>query len=213
MSPKKALLVLGGEPPTENILNWHHDDADFSVAVDSGWHPFQHAGLIPDILIGDFDSIEQVEEFNFPETVEILNDKNQNKSDFEKAIDYLLSLEVKLKEIVVLGALGGRIDHLLNNFSLICSLPEDVIVTIDSANEWGRRVTSKTPVEIKGQKGATMSLIPMISCKSVVTSGLKWNLLKQDLQWGNFTSLSNICSNDFSEVKLESGNLIVLVQK
>ena len=53
----------------------------------------------------------------------------------------------------------------------------------------------------------------MISCKSVITSGLKWNLLKQDLQWGNFTSLSNICSNDFSEVKLESGNLFVLVQK
>ena len=142
-----------------------------------------------------------------------MNDKNQNKSDFEKAIDYLLSLEVKLKEIVVLGALGGRIDHLLNNFSLICSLPEDIIVTIDSANEWGRRITNQTPVEIKGQKGATISLIPMISCKSVITSGLKWNLLKQDLQWGNFTSLSNICSNDFSEVKLESGNLFVLVQK
>ena len=84
MSVQKILLVLGGDPPSEDLLRWRIEESDLSVAVDSGWLAFRHAGLIPDILIGDMDSWQGVES-DVPNSVEWIIEKDQEKTDFQKA--------------------------------------------------------------------------------------------------------------------------------
>ena len=101
MSVQKILLVLGGDPPSEDLLRWRIEESDLSVAVDSGWLAFRHAGLIPDILIGDMDSWQGVES-DVPNSVEWIIEKDQEKTDFQKAIQWVLSCE-NPKELVVLG--------------------------------------------------------------------------------------------------------------
>ena len=56
MSFRKALFVMGGEPPSEESLLWRKDEVDISIAVDAGWLSFIDAGIFPDVLIGDLDS-------------------------------------------------------------------------------------------------------------------------------------------------------------
>lgn len=56
MKGENALLVLGGSPPSDELLFWRHEEADLSVAVDAGFLAFRNAGICPDLLIGDMDS-------------------------------------------------------------------------------------------------------------------------------------------------------------
>ena len=53
----KVLLVLAGEPPDESLLAWRAEEADFVIAVDGGMNALIHAGIQPDLLVGDFDSL------------------------------------------------------------------------------------------------------------------------------------------------------------
>ena len=58
MNGERTLLVLGGSPPSDELLSWRYEEADHVVAVDSGFLAIQHAGLDPEVLIGDMDSCD-----------------------------------------------------------------------------------------------------------------------------------------------------------
>ena len=55
---KTCLLVLAGAPPSEDLLMWRMEDSDYLIAVDGGFSSFRHADKIPDLLIGDLDSLD-----------------------------------------------------------------------------------------------------------------------------------------------------------
>ncbi len=213
MKSQKVLVVLNGNPPCNSVLSWRYEEADLTIAVDGGWITCRQADLYPEVLIGDMDSLgEDPSGMGIPSHVKIIDDKNQNQSDFQKAINFILS-KIEPSEIVLLGFLGNRTDHLINNFSLISEIPDGITITIDSETEWVRRVTGKQVLQVKGNKGATISLVPFELCKSVSTVGLKWNLDGEDLSFGGLTSISNVISSNFSEISVQSGSLFTIIQK
>ena len=55
----KVLIVLGGDAPGVELLKACADEADFSIAADRGLEAFDAAGLEPDMLVGDMDSVSQ----------------------------------------------------------------------------------------------------------------------------------------------------------
>ena len=63
------MLVLAGKPPSTELITWRMEEADYSVAVDGGFLSFREAGLLPDVLIGDLDSLSDEGTFDseFPE--------------------------------------------------------------------------------------------------------------------------------------------------
>ena len=75
------------------------------IAVDSGLVYVQEAGVIPDVILGDFDSLGFV-----PEGA-LVHPAIKDKSDLELALDY--ALEQGATDIIVYGCLGGRMDHTL----------------------------------------------------------------------------------------------------
>ena len=74
MPRSDILMVLGGEPPGDEILKWYIEESDLTIAVDSGWLAFRHAGVFPNILIGDMDSWTGVRA-EVPDDVEFIEDK------------------------------------------------------------------------------------------------------------------------------------------
>ncbi len=211
MSVRKILVVLGGDPPGKEILDWRMEESDLIIAVDSGWHAFRNAGISPDILIGDMDSW-MGKESEVPKNVEIIVEKDQNSTDFQKTIQLIFSREDP-KELLILGGLGNRSDHLLSNLLVVCKIPQNVKVTFDSRLEWIQRVTADTPLIIKGQQGATISLLPGSPCVGVSSTGLKWELDYQDFSFEGNWSQSNICSSNEIKISVRSGNLLVFLQK
>jgi len=213
MSVEKILLVLGGEPPDEDLLHWRFEDCDLTVAVDSGWLACRSAGLLPDILIGDMDSCGETDLQNgIPTSVRVIIDSDQNITDFQKALN-LINSDYSPLEIVILGGFGKRTDHLLNNFSIVSGIQDDIIVVMDSGDEWIRRVTPSTSAEVRGMEGATISLIPQRINTVVHSSGLKWELENEVLNWSYQFSQSNEFVSDFSKISVLSGALLIILQK
>lgn len=213
MPANKILMVLGGEPPGDELLNWRMEETDLSIAVDAGWLAFRHADLLPNVFIGDMDSSGESEtNTDIFSSIEVIVDKEQNNTDFQKALLYISS-KYTPHEIVILGALGNRTDHLISNLFIVSNINPEIVVTIDSTKEWVRRVTSLTPLNIVGQEGATLSLLPLSSCSGVTTSGLKWKLENENLSRDSIFSQSNYCSSNSVNISLQSGNLLVFLQK
>ncbi len=208
-----TLLVLNGSPPSEDLLQWRVRDADFVVAVDGGWYAMRHADLIPDALIGDFDSCPEFDRITseYPRLkVEFSDD--QNTTDFQKAIDWIKSIG-KLDKLIILGGLGKRSDHFLSN--LITSMKVDVACSVifDDDHEWIQRVTPRTPLRLSGRCGATISLFALEVCPQVTSSGLRWNLQCEELSPHSGFSQSNLCASDQVEVSCSEGSLFVIVPK
>ena len=212
MKGDKTLLVLGGSPPSDELLAWRFEEADHSVAVDSGILAFRHAGLEPELLIGDMDSCGLDETLKEGGAFRVINSSDQDTTDFQKALNWVSS-ETETSEIVILGGLGKRSDHFLSNLMISSGFDQSVDVTFDGNEEWIRRVTFETPLRLVGRNGVSLSLLPLTPCARVETSGLKWNLQGDDLGIGRKISQSNEAVSDLVTVSCESGNLFVILQK
>lgn len=210
---KKALLVLAGSPPSVEILRWWVEETDYSIAVDGGWRCFAEAGLLPEVLIGDADSFPYFEKVAAKETkVSVHRIIDQETTDFEKALDWLDS-RTSLEEIVILGGLGGRSDHLCTNLMIASRIDPQRLVVFDGHEEWIRRITPECPLSLRGRKGATLSLLPLVPCKGVTAKGLRWNLSGESLSATGKLGQSNLCDSDEVVVSCREGVLFAVVLK
>lgn len=205
-----ALVVLAGEPPSEELLSWHFEGSDFVVAADGGMKALLHLGVQPDLLVGDFDSFDP-DSLDSPK-FKVSRDSDQNSTDMEKALRSLMREEVP-ERIVFLGATGGRSDHFLNNLLVIAALPKEIEVILDSQDEFIRRVTPARAAKFTGILGQTISLFPQVDCEGVVTRGLEWELSDAEMGVGKILGQSNRAVSEQVEIRIESGSLLAITPK
>jgi len=109
----KAFIYTGGKINKSRITEYPKGD-DLKIAADSGFNNAQSLGVKPDILLGDFDSIETRPEGDF-EIIQVPAEK-----DFT---DTQLAVETAIRkgadDIVIIGGLSGRLDHTLSNLSIL----------------------------------------------------------------------------------------------
>jgi len=212
MNEETTLFVLGGSPPSDELLAWRYEEADHRVAVDSGFLAFRNAELKPDVLIGDMDSCG-LDESREPEaSLRKIKLSDQDTTDFEKALEWV-GKETRTGKLVILGGLGGRSDHFLSNLLTACRQEPAFEITFDDEKEWVRRVTGQAPLRLVGRNRTHVSLLPLTPCSKVSTTGLKWNLEEQDLSHYEGSSQSNLAVSDLVTVSCSSGNLFVILQK
>ena len=106
---KKALIICGGEfSPIEEDLEY-----DFVVACDSGAHYAKRMGILPNLIVGDFDSYEGDIHADFPcipiETHPVMKDDTDAMLAIKKC------LAMGYEHIILACALGNRLDHTLSN--------------------------------------------------------------------------------------------------
>ncbi len=123
-SNKRHVIFANGECNNYNALKTIVTSDAYLIGVDGGTNHIFRAGLTPNIVVGDMDSIEpqfwaSLKEQEIPT---ILHPVDKDQSDLELAIE--LSLSLNPSEIVFAAATGGRIDHFLVNLMLI--LREDL---------------------------------------------------------------------------------------
>ncbi|MFH1537284.1 MAG: thiamine diphosphokinase, partial [Patescibacteria group bacterium] len=110
----KTIVIANGDLSKQKI---DFSEYDFIVATDGGANHLVNLKIKPDIIIGDFDSISKkaIKKFDDVEQIRVYN---QNKTDLEKALDYLM--EEKCEIVDIFGATSNeRIDHTLANIFLL----------------------------------------------------------------------------------------------
>ena len=189
---KRAVVFVNGE--LADISRLKIKKTDLLIGVDGGT---KHI-LKPDLIIGDLDSIKAI-----PKNIPVLKLTDQDKTDTQKALEYLVKRGCK--EIILTGLLGRRLDHLIAN---LMSLSKYNFKIIEGNQEI---FICRNKVKITGKKDDLISLIPLLGdCREVTTVGLKWRLQGCSLQAGSSRGVSNVMLGKSAQVSLKKGCLLVI---
>jgi thiamine pyrophosphokinase len=181
---------------------------DDIISADGGLHHVRKLGLVPNLLIGDLDSIDQQDKDWLTERqVEVRRyPVDKDFTDLELAIQ--AALERGSREILIVAALGGRLDQALANIALL-SLPKlmDVNVALDDGLTEVHLITRR--LSILGNAGDLVSLLPVDgSAEGVVTHDLKYPLKAETLTLGETRGISNVMLAKSAAVELARGKLL-----
>jgi thiamine pyrophosphokinase len=209
---KRIVIVANGSPPTIRDVNRWWWPGDRLIAADGGAKSALSLGLVPDVVVGDMDSLDAGTRDQLVQLGchLVLHPEEKDETDLELAL--LLAAKEDVSEIVILGALGGRLDQLLSNV-LLLTLPElaDVSIKLADGEQEAFVVRGGAERSVEGQVGDTLSLIPLIGDASgVYTQGLRWALSGDALLAGAARGVSNVIASLPVRVRLEEGVLLVV---
>lgn len=175
------------------------------IAVDGGANHCYAMTLRPDLIIGDFDSIDS----HVLETYSGVPQKrypiDKDETDLELALE--LVFHPKIEKITVFGALGGRADHALGNLILLSRYPGKVFFETESEILF---VIDKC-TEISTKIGQEISLIPLNGpVKGIESEGLKWPLKGKTLD-KHFIGMCNQATASKVILSVAEGDLLCCI--
>jgi thiamine pyrophosphokinase len=182
---------------------------DFIIAADGGWHNAQAVGVTAQVVIGDFDSLTPAELSVVEKAGALIlrYPPEKDETDLELAIAF--AVERHFTEIVVVGALGGRLDQTLGNIALLSDVPPEVDIRLDDGRDEVFLVHER--LSFNGSPGDTISLIPWgTSADGVTTSNMRYPLNGESLLINKSRGISNEMTGDQAAVRLTHGMLIAV---
>lgn len=214
----QALIVTGGSIEDTFALKFLKENpCDLTIAADSGMEFFYRNGLVPDEIVGDFDSVKSgVLEFfkeNNPNIKIRKFQPEKDETDTELAIR--TAIDADCKKIWLLGATGTRIDHVLGNIHLLgMAMERDCeCIMLDSCNRI-RMLNQGMAIRREEQYGDYISLFPFTpTVKGLTLRGFKYPLEKYELQCYHSLGVSNEISEEKAEISFEEGILLMVESK
>ncbi len=206
MEPKHYLLIANGELNCSDFERVDLSQFTEVVALDGGAvHSFD-CDILPDMIIGDLDSIPQNYRDKFAHS-QFVHKPSQDMNDLEKGIIYCI--EEQADGLTILGLTGGRSDHLLNNFSVLARYDQKIRITV--IDKYARILFIRNDYRFQGKSGQIVSLIPLGKINGITTRGLKYSLKKESLEFGVREGLSNVVTSSPVSISLEGGLLLLFI--
>jgi thiamine pyrophosphokinase len=209
-----CIVVAGGDAPHRQALAALDLPKDaFVIAADSGVDHALAAGLQVDVAIGDFDSVsaEGLDAVIAAGARVERHPAAKDHTDLELAMDEALAAGAR--DVIVLGADGGRRDHLFANLLVLAS-PRFRTCRIAAYLGRGRVhvLHGGQAVRLDGEHGELLSLLPVHGpAEGVRTSGLRYPLHGETLPAGTSRGVSNVIETPPAEVVLDAGTLVVVL--
>jgi thiamine pyrophosphokinase len=167
--------------------------------------------VFPDVIVGDLDSLppDQRRHLETSGCRIISFPARKDETDLELALHYAAAEGAT--EIVVLAALGGRLDQTVANVMLL-TMPELRGIDVRIMEEAQEAFLIDDKATIEGEVGDTLSLIPLGGdAVGVTTEGLEWPLEEDTLHFGPARGVSNVLAANRAQVCLEDGLLLCIV--
>jgi thiamine pyrophosphokinase len=213
MSGPRALIFANGVQINLEAAAALIQPNDFLVAADGGLRHLRSLGLEPGLLIGDLDSVSQEDATWVKQLGGRVMQYPVHKDETDLELALLLVVREGYQTVLILGALGGRLDMTLGNISLLM-LPElkgrDVRLE-DGMEEVFFIYPEQEGSLILGKPGDRVSLLPWGgAAQGICTEGLYYPLCGETLYPDRTRGISNQMILDHAQVSLESGMLICL---
>lgn len=206
-APYRVLLALGGFGGNPLAL----DSWNRIVAVDAGGEHLFNFGILANDLVGDFDSISPAA-FEFHKAGGAATTRFSADKDFTDLEGALRRLDSPPHaEIHIIGMMGGRLDHLLCNLTVLRHFTHRGLFTFDTSDGFGGAF-GPGKLSLRIPKGVETALIPLSPIvKGVSSSGVKWPLEKESLRFGTGRGISNQAVSNRWKLSVEEGALLWLV--
>jgi thiamine pyrophosphokinase len=183
---------------------------DVIVCADGGVHNARRLGLTPDIVVGDLDSLGAPEQARLQALGCRFSVHPAAKDETDLELALLWCVREGSRQVSVIGAFGGRPDHLLANLLLLADARFKAIELRLRARRWEVWL-ARGETTIAGQAGDTVSLIPLSETVSgVVTDGLLYPLCGETLRRGPARGVSNVMHGATASVRFRRGLLVVM---
>jgi thiamine pyrophosphokinase len=206
----RAIIFANGTLPDPDSARRLIRDTDLLLAADGGTRHAIAMGLIPSLVIGDLDSITEEERRKLKEAgVQFLQfPRDKNETDLELALNH--AIELGYREIIIVGALGDRLDQTLGNLSLLTNLHLSTLnLKLDNGVE--QAFFCRDQAWVEGRVGDLVSLIPWGGeVTGVRTQGLRWPLSDETLFPDKTRGISNELLGEAAQVNIESGLLLIV---
>lgn len=204
---KMRCVIISGSPDTnvEEIKSLCTSD-DFIVCADSGYSFAKKAGLTPNLIIGDFDSLKE----ELPQNTEVVK-LNTHKDDTDTEHCVMECIRRGYKDFLLLGSIGGRTDHTFANIATLAFLSEYNYNGIARNNGEEIRILKEGSYEMNNKKGLIFSVFPY-GCESVNVTykGAEYMLNNKTLTYNVSRGISNVFVDDEAEIKINRGRAILL---
>jgi thiamine pyrophosphokinase len=180
------------------------------ICCDGGARHLTAASIIPDVLVGDMDSLdpEQLAHYERLGVKIIRYPVNKDFTDTALALDYAMSLQPE--SIDIWGAQGGRIDHALANLFLLLKGKETGI-KVRLMDEYCETFIADNDVTFADATGCLVSLIALSpEVEGVTLQGFLYPLNEGILNMSESRGISNIIQAERARIRVRSGHLLVI---
>lgn len=206
-----AILAAGVERD-DGFCRAELEKAERTICADAGYRTALRLGWRPDAVVGDFDSLPAEEaatlEAQGIETHRAPVEKDQ--SDLELAID--LARTWQATELVLLGALEGRLDHLTFNLIAALEYAHKLHLRARLVSSVAEAFLIVDSTEILGRPGRTCSLFSLEAESTGITlEGFKFPIFQESLFRHRSRGLSNVIESDRAVVRVGSGILLAIL--
>lgn len=208
-----GLIISSGQIKDYKLLKEIVEESTYIVCADGGVNHLLKINKLPDVVLGDLDSIGDRE-------LEILKSNNieinkfpsmKNETDTELCIDFLI--KKGFKNINLMGVTGSRMDHTLANIYLLKKIYGFGIKgsIIDENN---RIYYTEDTISLKYRKNYFLSIIPLSeSGIEVSLEGFLYKLKNDKLKFTSTKGISNKIVEKYGNVKIHKGAALILESK
>lgn len=206
MSEKKGkscfIFGAGDKTPLYNPLSGN----DIVIAADGGLSYLKELEISPDYVIGDFDSLGEIPDFD-REKMKILPCE-KDTTDTHEAI--MAGIDMGCKSFHIYGGTGGRLDHTLANIQLLTDLSKKGYKAFLYGEGYGITALTEGKTELEGEKGSYISVFSASDISGGVTlKNLKYPLTDGELRNTFPLGVSNEFIGETAEISVKKGTLLI----
>jgi len=206
-------VITGGSIDLEYLQGQRLEEASFLICADHGLEAADALGLTPDLLVGDFDSVDTcvLERYLSQAQTEVVRfNPEKDATDTELALKF--AVQRGSDEIRIYGGFGTRLDHTLANIALLKQLADQDIpaVLCDPLNQI--RMICKNLIICKDKAfGMYVSLLPYGgAARGVTLRGFRYPLEHAIMEPGSSLGISNEIIDEEAVIEIEKGYLLVM---
>ena len=206
----RAIIFANGDASDPDIVRRWTARADLIIAADGGTRHALSAGVMPQVVIGDLDSLADAdrEQLDRSGVQLIVYPTHKDYTDLELALRY--AREQQATEIIIFSALGGRWDQSLANLMLL-TLPELAQVPTRMVDHSLSVQVIRDRAEITGRVGDTLSLIALQGdARGVTIEGCEYPLNEATLPFGATLGISNVLAQPTAIITVKQGQILAL---
>jgi thiamine pyrophosphokinase len=209
----KILIITGGRTEEEFLSKLlKTENFTLIIAADSGLVLADRLKIMPDYIVGDFDSVPEavLDRYRNQSTPIKTFPKEKDKTDTQIAIE--LALKLTPSSVTIVGATGSRMDHTLANIHLLLLFLQNKVEAfiIDQNNKLYLKQESFF-IEKSAQYGNYVSLLPFgEAIKGLTLKGFYYPLDNVILSAGSSLGISNEIVEDIARVEFREGIVLVM---
>ena len=211
----KRVVVCAGGPDSEvaELTEFRNKDTLF-IGADRGALHLLERGIVPDVAVGDFDSISKEEYKTIAEAVRIVDSFNSEKDETDTELAVERALTYNPDQIILTGVTGGRLDHTASALHLLYRLQKENPAIRFSILNPLNELMMINPGTYQLTRNERLPYVSFFSFGGRVSnlslSGFKYETTEATLEMGMTKFTSNELADDLCTISFHKGICLVV---